>query len=151
MSQPTSKSRKTINILIYPKFQLILILVNTLTLFITVSFVGLQSWRSLAYLRQLGVSVDLPTNHTYFKFIDMQSGHLWINLILAFALAAFVSSTICLYISHRMAGPIVRLKNYLDTVTETKKVTEELQFRKNDFFSDLPQALNQAVKAIKEP
>jgi nitrogen fixation/metabolism regulation signal transduction histidine kinase len=50
-----------------------------------------------------------------------------------------------LWLTNRIAGPLVRLKTHMDKVAEGK-VDTELHFRKNDYSSELTESFNDLVK-----
>jgi hypothetical protein len=61
-----------------------------------------------------------------------------------------------LYLSHRIAGPIHRLKRHLleqaersNTEALNPLTSPKLQFRKNDFFGELASAFNQYAESKK--
>jgi hypothetical protein len=47
-----------------------------------------------------------------------------------------------------MVGPIYKLKNFLFAVNNGEK-PEKLEFRKGDFFSDLPELVNQTLEKTR--
>lgn len=142
MSGKPTKTRK--QFLIYPKFQLLLLGVNFGIMVAVCALVAIQAVRAFAEMHALGLSVQLPPNHPYFKFLEMQSHSLYSNVFLAFVAGVVVSAGVSLYLSHRLAGPIVRLTRYLKSYQETK-TGKPLRFRKDDFFSELPGLVNGAL------
>jgi methyl-accepting chemotaxis protein len=56
------------------------------------------------------------------------------------------------FLSNRIAGPIHRLKQHMVDLTEGK-ITEPIQFRKNDHFSDLAGKYNALIekRILKDP
>jgi len=136
--------------LIYPKFQLILMLVNALIMMFAFGFVALQAKRSFALLETMGVNARLPPTHAYFKFLAVQSSTLYSHLIWALLVAFLVSAVITLLLSHRLAGPIIRLKSYFRNIANGENPVQRLQFRKRDFFEDLPAVINEALENIRK-
>ena len=74
------------------------------------------------------------------------------SLILILALWHLGSCSIifilCIFITHRIAGPLFKLTNYLkglDSATEIKP----LRFRKGDYFQEIPEALNSLVDRVR--
>lgn len=136
-------------LLIYPKFQLLLMILN---LFITVATLGIvlvQSRRSFSRFIELGKSIRLPAQHPYFEVIGYQQDRMDGNLILAFLAAMILSSVVSLVVSHRLAGPLVRTRKYFEEIAATGEVRTELRFRKGDFLSDLPAIVNHALSRIR--
>ncbi len=135
--------------LVYPKFQVPLILVNVSINWAILCIFGYHLLRSFRSLREMGVEANLPVGHPYFKFVDYHAFTLYSNLQYGLILGAIGSICLTLFLSHRLAGPIVRLKSYLETVKETGKITR-LQFRKSDFFSDLAPLVNETLENVKD-
>ncbi len=59
----------------------------------------------------------------------------------------FVKDTISL--THRMAGPIVRLRSHVRSLAAGEEVPP-LKFRDGDFFTDLPPLFNEMVETLKD-
>lgn len=141
-------SRK--HLLIYPKFQLLLVAIN-LMLSIGIFLVTLfQTSRSFAKFEEIGHAIKLTEDHPYFKLIQFQETNLYSHLILSFCFAVLIASFGTLVISHRLAGPLVRVKSYFKEISAEKKVKGPLKFREGDFFSDLPPAINEALQSLEE-
>ncbi len=54
-----------------------------------------------------------------------------------------------LWLSNRIVGPLIRLKQHMDEVVEGK-ANGEIQFRKNDYGLELAESFNQVVKKLKK-
>lgn len=61
-------------------------------------------------------------------------------------LPVFIKDTVAL--THRMAGPIVRLRGHIRAITDGDEVGP-LKFRDGDFFNDVPDLFNEMVSALK--
>jgi len=142
--------RKLSQLLIYPKFQLSLIAVNTGIMFTTLVFLGIQQYRSYLYMKSLGDLVHLPKGHFYYQFVAMEFKNSSISLAVAFVFATIVSTSITAFVSHRVAGPIVRLRGHFKRMAETGVADTRLSFRKGDFFEDLPPAINDGVRKVTQ-
>ena len=144
--------KKRIKLIIYPKLQYTLIAVNSLIMFIIIGAVAFQSHQHLNKMRELGIANKMPSKHPYFGFLNLLEADLNKYLLIGAAIGVLISAIITLLLSHKMAGPIVRLRGYFKDISETypQKDFQELQFRKNDFFADLPPHINQAVEKIKK-
>jgi hypothetical protein len=147
---PNDKYQRTLKgFLIYPKFQMMLVGINTVVM-ITVCaaiFWGVKSGYNS--LEVEGLSKNIPTNHPYFNFLNYQSDLIFKQLFYCFLIGIVISNLAIIYISHKVAGPIVRLKNSFLEMKETKSI-KDIHFRKDDFFDDLPQVVNEAMYSIKE-
>ena len=140
--------RQLKNYLIEPEFQLKLIsyfaglfVFTTITLYSTVF---IFFWR----LRQKALSVGIPAGHIFFQFIGNEKR----DLDLTFALLAFVNLIVLIgvgvVVSHRIAGPLHKLKGYLTRVISPEG--PEFKLRKNDFLRDLEPVVNELKTRIKE-
>jgi methyl-accepting chemotaxis protein len=54
-----------------------------------------------------------------------------------------------LHLSRKIAGPIQSVKNTIDRILDGQEVNS-IQFRKNDYFSDLQDKLNELITFIKK-
>jgi hypothetical protein len=137
-------------LLIYPKFQLFLMILNLLITAATFGIVLVQSHRSFNRFVELGQSIRLPAQHPYFELVGYQQGRMDSSLILAFLASMILSTATTLIVSHRLAGPLVRTKRYFEEVARSGTIRTELRFRKGDFLSDLPEVINQALSRIRD-
>ncbi len=137
-----------IRTLIYPKFQLMLIGVNACLMTGAFLFIFYETSQAFRHFRELGQSIQLYQDHPYFKLIQFQYNTLLSHLIVAFVAALIAISFATLFISHRMAGPIVRLRGYFREIEKSKVVSIPLKFREGDFFEDLPACVNEALQAL---
>jgi hypothetical protein len=140
------------NWIIYPKFQLQLVVANLVVMLIVLGLTYLFINQSYENLLNEGVSAQLDAEHPYFGFVKYQSGIVYSYLGLSFLVAFLLSTIASIYISHKVAGPIVRLRGHFKKISEGAPV-EKVAFRRGDFFSDLPGEINKAfdkVKNVKE-
>lgn len=135
--------------LIYPKFQISLIIGNLAVMSCMIGAVVVAIYRSYHYLHEQGVAVGLSADHPYFRFVELQSRLVYQALALAFGVGAVVSVVVTLILSQRLAGPIHRLREYFRDIANGGAV-QPLGFRKRDFFSDLPEVINQALGRLRK-
>ena len=141
----TKKSR--LQKLVNPKFQLGFAF-NCLVPMITMTIVF---WLTLeTFIRKMtsvGQSQGLPATHEYFKLIQVQRSEL-LTLLVFFSLVLTVLFFVWgLLYSHRIAGPIFKLTNWLDdTKSMEDAMRNPVQFRKNDLFQEIPESLNKFLK-----
>jgi hypothetical protein len=141
----SSMTRSFKNLLINPRFQgrfigyfLGLFFVMTLSLYSTTF---LFFWK----LRQKAISVGIKEDHIFHQFLSNQKAEmdfLFIGLTIFNFLLLLIFSVL---ISHRIAGPIKKLKGHLQSPG-----SEEFSLRKNDFFQDLVPVINEVKKKIKQ-
>jgi hypothetical protein len=145
-----AKKRPTrTRILVYPRFQLKLIAFNSFIMLLVFGFVWAQANRSFDSLRQMGTEAGLQPGHPYFEFLAFQSNHMFSYLTGAFLTGLVVSSVGFLLMSHRLAGPIVRLRGYFASIAGGVMPERPLSFRRGDFFSDLPEVVNSALGKVE--
>jgi hypothetical protein len=65
---------------------------------------------------------------------------------IGFSLLVFTS---CIFFSHKIAGPLYKLKRYLQDYREDK-AQDKLYFRKGDYFLELADEVNLTFNQIKE-
>lgn len=132
---------------IYPKFQATLMGINFLVLGIMFTLISFQVSHVLKKLVQSGEALHLEPSHPYFHFIHAETGMFTSYLAWAFFVCAIVSNIAILLISHRVAGPIVRMSDYFKSISDNKgEVEQPLHFRKGDFFNELPELVNKALQ-----
>ncbi len=140
MNQPDFKPRKFKNILINATFQLkflsyfvFLFLTSTLTLYAT-GF--LFFWK----MKQKAIHVGIPEDHVFFRFLGNQKLE-FDQLFLGLAIINFfLLLGTGFIISHRIAGPIHKLKVFLKNKSSEK---DSFKLRDNDFFKELEPLVNQ--------
>ena len=137
------------NYLINKPFQLRFIgficVVNALT-------IGVFYFSNLMFFRkftEMGKAFGLPEGHNFYVFIDQQRSIM--NKIFLFSGVSFTVMLFVLgiYYSHRIAGSLYRLNKHLLKLSETLEF-EDLRFRKNDFFQEIPDSFNVFMKKMRE-
>jgi hypothetical protein len=136
-------------ILIYPKFQLSLVAVNIVTMIAVFGAIQFQIFSAVGDMQDLGSSSDLSSGHFYNRFIEYQMSILYSGLALYLGIAFILSCGFTLFISHRLAGPLVRMQKYFKQIEENGKVEQPLKFRDGDFLQELPETINNGLKRIQ--
>ena len=135
--------------LIMPKFQLNLIFWNftvTISIFLIVLF---QLYQGMSNLKAMGANAGFSPDHPYFQFVRELSNGIYLNISIGFVVGILVSGLITLFSSHKLAGPIYRLKIFFEKVSQDGKVSE-ISFRKGDYLSDYAPIINNALKKISK-
>ena len=70
-------------------------------------------------------------------------------LIIILPVVFAVLAIIVIFISHRIAGPLYRLKMYMEKV-ENGDYSVTLNFRKNDAIHDIAESFNRMLQGIRE-
>lgn len=128
------------------KFGLYLIVPVLLSL--SIFWIGLELFFSR--MNALGQASSLPADHPFYTFIKIQKTDLSQSILVAGILISIVMLIWGLYVSRRIVGPIKKLQIHLDAISNQEELSKELEFRKNDFFQEIPVALNNMVKRIKK-
>ena len=134
MIQNEPEPRKFKNMLINPRFQLkFLGWFVGLFLFITAS---LYSTTFLFYyrLKEKALNVGIPNGHIFFKFLGDQKQDLDQLFIGLCVVNFFIFIGVTFLISHRIAGPIFKLKKML---VADKPDSQDFKLRESDFFQEL--------------
>ena len=141
MKAPTFRKRW----LIYPKFQLTIILANLGISVIASLFVVYEIHRSFEEMRENIHAAGFPPDHPYYTALNEHLSSILIRVGGALVLTFIISGILNLSISQRLVGPIYRLHKYLENRLAGEK-TKPLSFRKGDYFPGLPGLVNAAFK-----
>ena len=133
---------------VFPRFQLALVLMNAAIMICAFGFSGIQVFRSFENLKKMGAGVGLAPSHPYFGFLTLQCHTVISYLAVAFIISLVLCTVVTLYVSNRLAGPIVRLRSHFREIAEGRPV-QPLHFRKGDFFADLPPIVNEALRSLE--
>jgi len=135
---------------INPRFQAIVIIFFTSLGLLTSLLYYLANRMVFNRFVAEGVQLNLPKDHAFFVFIAEQRSTFEVFFFSSsiFCLALFVIGG--LLISHKIAGPLYRLKKEL-TVMEQNKKAHHLNFRDNDFFQEIPEQFNKFIDSLDKP
>ncbi len=139
-----------LRLIIYPKFQLSLLLGNVLVTSGIFFFVYMSVKEAFTSLHDDGVRIGLEAGHPYFKFVEYQSETILKGIFFYFIIGVLISTLWMLLLSNKLSGPILRLRGYFAQIAEGKKDYSPISFRKGDFFIDLPPVINKALERISE-
>ena len=141
--------KKRGRLLVIPEFQTRLIgLMLVMALAVIAIFYGANYYFFERYA-SLGLNIGLPADHVYFKFLSEQRQY----MDRIFGISALVVSLVLglggLVLSHRVAGPIHRIRTHLRQIAEGKPLSP-VTFRKGDFFPEVAEAFNQQVESLEK-
>ncbi len=128
------------------KFGLYLIVPVMVSL--SIFWIGLELF--FRRMTELGQTSSLPEGHPFYVFIQIQKTDLSQSVIVAGVLISLVMLIWGFFVSRRIVGPIKKLQLHLDAIKNQSDLERELEFRKADFFQEIPTALNDMVKRIKK-
>jgi len=135
--------------LVYPKFQLTLIILNTIVTLVLFGLTSLLVVRSHIYLEELVKQTRIPAQNLFTQLLAQQLRTLLIYMGVAMVVGLLTTGLATLLLSHKMAGPMIRLKNFFSDISKTGNFPDNLYFREGDFFQDLPPMINQAFDHLK--
>lgn len=146
MTNTEAPPRQIKNLFINPRFQLKLLsyfvglfVLTTLSLYSTTF---LFFWR----LKQKALNVGIPEGHIFFKFLSNQKDDLDI-LFIGLAIFNFLLLiAVGFIISHRIAGPLHKMQNYLKNISSG---SEDFNLRQTDFFQELKPSLSELKNKVK--
>jgi hypothetical protein len=144
-----NKNRKIRNFFIYPQFQTrLIIIIMAISLLAPVIILSFQIFSFNQQIKN-GQMMNLSETHPYFtiyyQFREQSIYAFSIAVAVSFACAFLIG----LVVSHRVAGPLVKLRKHLETVGENPGKDEPLKFREGDFFRELADAYNTKFKKTK--
>ena len=98
---------------------------------------------------ELGQTSALQEDHPFYTFIKIQKQDLNQIVLISGVLISIAMLTWGFYVSRRIVGPLKKLHQHLESVKNYNDLSNELEFRKADFFQEIPMALNEMAKRIK--
>ncbi len=125
-----------------------LLLIAPVIISLSIFWVGLEMF--FRRMNEMGKKSALAEGHPFYTFINIQKEDLSESVLVAGVLISLVMLIWGLYVSRRIVGPIKKLQIYLDAITTEDDLKKDLEFRKADFFQEIPVALNDMVKRIKK-
>ena len=81
--------------------------------------------------------------------VDLLTANMLNTILLIFVISSCIAAILTLLLTHRMAGPMIRLKHYFQKIQETGQVKEKLCFRRDDYFSEVPDVINDSLNSLK--
>ncbi len=94
----------------------------------------------------MGSTIGLPQGHVFFQFIAAQQRAMTWLFIVAAVLASGVVIFGCLLLSHRVAGPLYRLRRHMEELAKPGVVPTDVRFRAKDYFPELADTFNRMMK-----
>ncbi len=133
------------NYIINPAFQIKFSILVSILLFI-ISAVYPMTFYS--FLTNLAIQLEEVIPNTVTRMEQQKNSivSLFVMWHIGFTLLVFTS---CIFFSHKIAGPLYKLKKYLQEYREGK-AHDRLYFRKGDYFLELAEEVNLTFNQIKE-
>lgn len=137
------------NVLIGPKLQLrFLFIALACNLCVSAGF-AFASYRFINVFEQKALSVGLASNHFFFKFLADQQSLLYSLVAIGCVFSIVIVSISMLYFTHKIAGPVYRIKTDLARMLETNHY-QNIKVREGDELQDVVTLLNNVLEKLKE-
>lgn len=94
--------------------------------------------------RDLGKGINLDVNHVFFRFLDEQQRAMNIISLTTMSIISALILAFGLVYSHKIAGPVYRLRKYLRERAEGIE-TGQLRFREGDYFPEMADSVNDYI------
>ncbi len=136
------KQRSLKNVLIYPEFQLRLITIISVISLIAPLLIYFFQYSAFQDQIENGQMMNLSEAHPYYVFyFDFQQRML--TVLFTTLLISFLTSLIVgLYVSHRIAGPLIKMRKHFEAIGRGDYEDHAIYFRDRDYFKDLAQSYN---------
>jgi sensor histidine kinase YesM len=141
------EARGLASLWIYPRFQKSLLSGNLMLMLIAVGTIGGAVGFFMMEMYAQGQALGLSATHPYYKFLDYQVQRLGLITLVSVAVLIPLASILNLVLSHRMAGPLVRLRRHFNEVKETGRFVE-ISFRENDYLKEWSEEINESYSAV---
>lgn len=151
-SKSASDKRFLRKLLVLPRFQLLIIGINfgVVLIMSLIIWVGTQS-----ALQDLQPAAGLSgIEVTFYKnYLNYQTRSFQFALLASFVIGTLVSGVLTLIITHRISGPMIRMREYFRSLSRSNRgqPIPELSFRDGDYFKDLPPLINAAIGQLRDP
>jgi nitrogen fixation/metabolism regulation signal transduction histidine kinase len=132
--------------LVNPRFQLGVLGATILIVFGVIGVFYATNAYVFWKMAQIGKGIGLQEGHVYYVMLSEQ--RLATDIVFAFlaVLSVVLVITFGIELSHRVAGPIHRLRNEFAQLSQGKQLTE-IKFRDKDFFPELADAFNDYARS----
>lgn len=134
--------------LINPRFQLSFMAMMIGLAFAAIGIFFLANNHFFQKFNQQGKALGLPGDHVYFQFIAEQQGEMNVIFGITAGVTFVLMGVIGLIMSHRVAGPMYRLKKHLTSVADGETLAD-VNFRKNDYFPEVADAYNKQLARFR--
>ena len=133
-----TKERNWNNLLIHKTFQLKVIgCLTALFLFSTLCFYS-ATYLFFWNMKSKGLKVGIPEGHLFYQFLLEEKHDIDIFFLSMAAFNFVLLLSVLVLITHRIAGPINKLKYFL----QNPNTQEDFHLRESDFFQELKPLVN---------
>ncbi|MBX7232480.1 MAG: hypothetical protein K1X29_10380 [Bdellovibrionales bacterium] len=140
----------------YPRVQLVIVFAFLISMLLFSAIVLFFLTSAMSKLVDLGKVANLPQNHIYYQFLQMQTKSILLGLVYAFFVMSLFGTIFFIWFSHSLVGPIVALIEHLKKCRDQFRSGEPIKpikFRKSDHFQDLAKLINEnlSLATINNP
>ncbi|MBL7170938.1 MAG: hypothetical protein ISS46_02990 [Candidatus Omnitrophica bacterium] len=148
MNKRKDKNKERRNIIIIDKpFQIKhFVIIFLASIFISFFLVLLIYWWNINYVRQILTELEIYEEGLQTIMFREAMSCIFPLLLIIIAIA-FLFSALELFVTHKIAGPIFRLKKFMKMV-ETGAYNPELIFRKKDELKDIARSFNNMLSSV---
>lgn len=137
------------NYILDKKFQGKLILFFFLVNILTIASLYFASFRFFVGFVHKGVEVGIPKGHIFYQFIDTLKSDMDLLFLQGAIFSTFLVTLGGLMISHKMAGPLYRLKKEFKQMNQQGEL-HKITFRKNDAMEDFQKDLSELCDKVNK-
>lgn len=94
---------------------------------------------------QRGINLGIPPEHIFFRYIAEEKIAMNNIFIVASIIVLAITTLGALVLSHRVAGPLYRLRQHLHQISSMQTL-KTVKFRRGDFFRELEESFNFFIK-----
>lgn len=143
--KPDFTANRRRKLLIYPQFQLRYLVSSLGGTLAVISICFFANHFFFRHFERRGADGGLPPDHIFFQFLSEQR-HFMALILVGVALVTTVFLLLYgLVLSHRMAGPLYRLRIYLEQEIRGE-AKQPLKFREGDYFVEIADLVNRALE-----
>jgi len=140
------ENRSFKNYLIYPSFQWRLVMMMMALSLISALSLLIFQYFAFRSLNEIGLEYGLPENHPFYLFLKQFQESFYIVLGSSLGVSVVFSFVFGFLISHKVAGPLVKMRRIFNEVADRKVPDGCIYFRQGDFFQDVADAYNRRFK-----
>lgn len=147
--QKPAFKRKWRNFLIYPRYQMAILIGQLLILTCGFIVIYYQVQSSFYQLDEAAAVNNIFTNPHYKELVLFQENFILTTIYTTMIYCYVVAVLFSIVFTHKSAGAIYGLKKYLEDISKDGW-TRPLTFRKSDLHQELPGVINTAIERIKK-
>lgn len=120
------------------------------TVIISLGVMHGANWVFFNKFMNYGETLNLPSNHPFYRLLLEQQEFMTMIFIASSTLLSLFLCTFGLFFSHRIAGPLYHLEKAFSEANRNGSTLDEIHFRHDDFFQEIPKEMNQYLERMNE-